>query len=298
MSVLHVDLDQGANKTLRRFKRLLRGHGVTASELGAARAQLAQRFEVDPRDMASFDVDEGEGLRLMSLDAAEMVRWRSAWIDAVRGYDCCFVDSLRRLAPFLDENDSRFSIVPDVLRDVSEAAQCVVVLLHHASNKAPAHRGAGPKPTAGTRGSSAIDGAAGSQLIIEPEGDLFRVTQTRAGEAKKLEPFFFAFEDDAQTGPGGVRGIRVVYQTAEQAKAPETAQKSAKLAEAAQKIALYVTRINVVERYGPMRKQVVGEVDGCRDKDLWTALDMMIHDGRLRVVKDGRNERLWTKAAQ
>lgn len=289
--VLHVDLDQGANKTLRRFKRLLRGLGVDAAIEGEARAQLGKRYQMDPRDIETFDVDEGEGLRLLSLDPAELARWRSALVDAVKGYDVAFVDSLRRLAPFLDENDSRFSIVPDMMREVSEAAQCVIVLLHHASNKAPAHRG--PKPAAGTRGSSAIDGAAGTQLLIEEDGDARRVTQSRAGEAAKLPAFYLAFQDDDQRGPGGIRGLRIIYQTPEQAHAPETAEKSAKLRAAAEKAIEYIRKINLVENYGPTRKQIVAEVQGCRDKDLWVVLDMMVKDGRATEEKDGRTVRLW-----
>ena len=38
---------------------------------------------------------------------------------SVAGFDVAFVDSLRRLAPFLDENDSRFSIVPDMMRPIT-----------------------------------------------------------------------------------------------------------------------------------------------------------------------------------
>jgi AAA domain len=300
MRVLHVDLDQGANKTLRRFRRLLRGHGVDALELSAARAQLAARFEVDPRDLGTFDVDEGEGLRLMSLQPEELARWRSAWIDAVRDYDVAFVDSLRRLAPFLDENDSRFSIVPDMIREVSEAAQCVIVLLHHASNKAPPRGGPGPKPAAGTRGSSAIDGAAGSQLVIEPEGQVYRVVQTRAGEAAKLAPFYFAFEDDEVPGPGGVRGIRVAYQTSEQATAPERSAKAARLRRLADACLVYIRKVNLgtanKQGYGPLRKQVVQNVEG-NDKGLYAALDLLVDDGLVIATKDGRLERLWLAPA-
>jgi len=281
--VLHVDLDQGAAKTLRRHRRLLRGLGVQLTAdppaddspesrkvrslaEGDARRQLGHLFGVDPHEIGTFHVDEGDGLALMSLQPEEIARWREAWIDAVRGFDVCFVDSLRRLAPFLDENDSRFSTVPDVLRVVSEAAQCVIVLLHHASNKvrqAPGARGA--KEPAGTRGTSAIDGAAGSQLVIEEDGDARKVTQRRAGEAAKIPPFWLSFIDDAQPGAGGIRGLRVVHQTREEAKAGDKQAKAGdKQAKAEtqrifiERILAYVQKINrgtaKVSGYGPTRK--------------------------------------------
>lgn len=293
--VLHVDLDQGATKTLRRYKRLLRGRGVTAIDEPTARRELAALAEMDPRDLGSFDVDEGEGLVLGSLAPEELARWRAAWIAACRGSDVAFVDSLRRLAPFLDENDSRFSVVPDTMRTVSEAAQCVVVLLHHASNKARSERGQ-PKPTAGTRGSSAIDGAAGTQLVIEEDGDFRRVTQTRAGEAAKLPAFHLAFDDDEVVGPAGIRGIRVVYRTPEQASEPRKEAKAERLRQLADRCLDYIRRINLGSAkksgYGPLRKQVVQAVEG-NDKGLYAALDMLVREELVREEKDGRAERLW-----
>ncbi len=279
--VLFVDLDQGANKTLRRFKRLLCGMGVTADDPEEARRQLAAVCRLEAEDLGTFDVDEGEGLRLGSLEAEELARWRAAWIAAVAGYDVAPVDSLRRLAPFLDENDSRFSVVPDVLRMVSEATGCVILLLHHASNKGRPDRKPGGAPSvAGTRGSSAIDGAAGTQLVIEEDDTGRRVTQTRAGEAVKLTPFYLAFEDGPATSDAP-RGLRVVYKTDEQINIPLKSAKSAKIRALADKCFEYVRKVNATESRGVSgKKAIVTSVDG-RDGDLYAAVQLLIDEKRL-----------------
>lgn len=221
-----IDLDLGVERTMRRFKRLSRGRGVTAKTEEGGRAQLASIYRVDPRDLGVLDFDGGEGLRLGSLDPEELNRWRRAWVDAVRGYDLVAVDSLRRLAPFLDENDSRFSVVPDVLRLVSEEAGAVILPLHHATNKAPQN---GRKRPPGSRGTSAIDGAAGSQFVIEDDDDngARTVTQIRAGDAGKIPPFCLVIEVDPP-GDDGEPGIRVVYRTMEQVKRRDQADDGGK----------------------------------------------------------------------
>lgn len=289
---LHVDLDQGRQKTLRRYQRLLRGAGVTALDEAEARRQLAAIGQVNPWDLGAFEVDEGEGLALMSLAPEELARWRAAWADAARGYDVVFIDSLRRLAPFLDENDSRFSLVPDVLRAVSEACEVVFILLHHASNRGGREKG--PKAPAQGRGTSAIDGAAGTQLTIEKEKDARRVTQGRGGEDAELEAFYLVFENDQEAGPGGMRGVRLKYRTAEQVKAPDKEAKAGKLRVVRERALAWIRETNLRKGYGPLRKNVVANVEG-KDTAIYSALDELIKEALVvEVQTDGEKvRRLW-----
>jgi len=292
--VLHVDLDQGVPKTLRRYQRLLRGLGVTAKDLATALAQLAGEHS-RAGELGRLEVDSGEGLVLTSLQPEEVARWFAAWVEALRGFDVVFVDSLRRLAPFLDENDSRFSIVPDTMRAISERARCVIVLLHHASNKARGGAPGQPKVTAGTRGTSAIDGAAGTQLMVEEDGDARRVTMIRAGEAAKVPPFYFAFNDVEHEG--GLRGLRIVYQTSEEARAPEKAEKAAKIRRIADRVWIHVREVNVKKGIGvPGRRAICNDVDG-RDASIYAAIQLLVDDGLLRETEEKQGgkkvQRIW-----
>ena len=291
--VLHVDLDQGARKTLRRYQRLLRGLGLRARDEREAVSMLssiAAKHGGDPTVVGSFEVDEGEGLALESLETDEKARWRAAWAQAARGFDAVFIDSLRRLAPFLDENDSKFSFVPDAMRILSEQLDVVFILLHHASNKRNGKGGA-PAPI-GTRGTSAIDGAAGTQLAIEKEKSARRVTQIRAGEAAELEAFYLEFQNDLPDADG-VSGVRLCYRTAEQAQAEEREKKSTKLLLMSERALAFIRKTNLQRRYGPTRTQVVANVDG-NDKALFAALDALVQEGHVVETKDARRVvRLW-----
>lgn len=299
--VLFFDLDQGSFKTRWRFKRLLRGIGAVGSSVDDARRELAAISRRPIDNLGSFEVDPGDGLRLLSLDATELSRWSAAWTAAVSGFDVAFVDSLRRLAPFLDENDSRFSLVPDTLRLVSEAAGCVIVLLHHASNKARPSRGGGqPPPAAGTRGSSAIDGAAGTQLLVEEEDEARRVTQTRAGDAAKLAPFYLAFEDDPPA-PDGIRPIRVVYKTLEQINAPIDAAKAGQVRAVAQKVIAFVRKENANGRGVASKRAIVEEIPG-KDSTIYAAIDLLLEEHSLvdvpvRDALGKKRSRFWCAAA-
>lgn len=293
---LFIDLDQGARKTLYRMKRLLRGHGVAAKTLDEARRQLATIYKLELDELGDFEVDEGEGLRLRSLDEDDLARWRAAWVEAVRGYHFCAVDSLRRLAPFLDENDSRVSLVPDILRGVAEETGCVILLLHHASKKRQDQQGR--QQTAGTRGSSAIDGAAGTQIVIEPEDEARRVTQVRAGEAAKIPAFYLAFEDAPPSEEDGLRGIRVVYKTLEQVRAPEKGAKQAKLRALAVRALGWIRSENLRGRGVRGKKQVVANLEG-NDGLIYAAVDLLLDEGAIVDVPERdpasgkKHPRLW-----
>jgi hypothetical protein len=89
------------------------------------------------------------------------------------------VDSLRAAAPSLEENDSRFRGVLDMLARVSEKTGVVVLLIHHARKP---QRGA-PAGAAkmAIRGSGAIFDACASVLVFEAEkGQATRVHHEKA----------------------------------------------------------------------------------------------------------------------
>lgn len=288
--VLHVDFDQGKGMTLRRYKRLLRGAGVQAEDPTSAREELALIAERRVGELGSYQVDPGEGLKLSSLD--DLQRWKGAWLEAVTGFDAVFVDSLRRLAPFLDENDSKFSIVPDTLREVSEERNVVIVLIHHATNKSTsATKGAAP----GSRGSSAIDAASGTQLSIERQKQGRKVVQIRSGEAAELEPFFLAFEAHVESGvPTSAQGVRIVYKTIEQARGPEKESKAAALVRTKERVLGYIAETNAKRGYGPLKTHVAQHVEG-KAAAIYAALDELIAEGAVQERKDAKLMRLWAR---
>lgn len=296
LKVLHVDLDQGAAKTKRRAQRLLVGAGVKLTTETDVAEQLARIGGVDVRSLGRIDIDTGEGLELGLLQLDELARWRSVLVAAFRGYDLVVIDSLRRLAPLLDENDSRFSEVMKALLVVSEEANAVILVLHHATNKAPggpARPGASaPKAPPTSRGSSGIDAGAGTQLAIQKDKGLRKVTQIRAGDTAEAAPFFLAFENDEGPGPLGVRGVRLVWRSNEEAKAPEKDAKASKLRKTAAELLKYIREKNLRKGYGPTRREVVEACEG-RDATKYAALELLASEKQIRTEKAARLERIW-----
>ncbi len=220
--VLHVDFDQGKAPTQKRIRRLLAGMSVTEADIATARAEVENRRGEPCADLLEVETDPRLRLMADKVNAKAVATFEAAWCRAVEGFDVVIVDSLRKLAPLLEENDSRFGEVPEALRRVSERMGVTIILVHHAGRRGT-DRG---KPlTEAGRGSSAIDGAAGSQLVIEPDGNaLRRVTLTReSAEADRPPPEPFCLElvwlrqDD-----GRPVGYRLEHRPAEQANPPES----------------------------------------------------------------------------
>ncbi len=169
---LYVDLDAGLDEVRNRLGRLIRGMGINDDEVARAREEIREHHGVDVEypieGLALSDVPNPGSLVLASYEQPALADFRAAWIELIRGFDLVLVDPMRDLAPFADENDSRIGAVPRELGAASRAAGAAIVLVHHAGRSAPAKRGQPAKvPQHASRGSSAIDGKAGSQLVFE-----------------------------------------------------------------------------------------------------------------------------------
>lgn len=131
MRVLFVDFEQGSFLTCRRFVQL-------AAALGLGPDALGDRLKV-----VVFPAD-----RLDQPGAAQV------WETECAGFDIVIVDTMRAAAPGLDENDSKFRIVLDILNWIADRHGVCFIVLHHFGKRIF------QEPTADAlRGSSAIKDA-------------------------------------------------------------------------------------------------------------------------------------------
>lgn len=133
--VLHIDVDQGRYATAMRYQLLARGRGLNLASL--------------PISCAFFDfaMSNKQGVNPEAVQALA---------NAVRGHALCIIDSLRGIAPGLDEQDSAFGDVLQALTQVSTVTNCAFVVVAHSGhdqNRA--------------RGTSAIQDRAGSVYQLE-----------------------------------------------------------------------------------------------------------------------------------
>lgn len=154
--VLHYDNEQGRNVTQRRYQRLAAGLGLDAGALGDLHIVCAPRLTLTTPG------------------------WEDELRRRVEGFGFWFGDSLRALCPALDENDSRIREPLDGLQRISEATGCVMSLLHH-RNKSTGGDGSDKM-----RGSTAINDAAQTVVMLEPATRGFNVA---AGKVRDGEPF-------------------------------------------------------------------------------------------------------------
>lgn len=129
-SVLHIDLDQGQRATQRRYQRLAAGLGLDLRAL--------------PLECSFFGLSLTRGDQVDTKAAQRLER-------SVRGVDLVIIDSLRALAPGIDENASEFGAVLGVLASITNAVGTTWLVLHHS----------GKSETGAVRGSSAIRDRAG-----------------------------------------------------------------------------------------------------------------------------------------
>jgi len=118
--VIHIDVDQGHYATAMRYQRLARG-------MGADLATLAL-------DCAFFDfaLSKKDGI---NPDAAKRLR------DVCQGRALCIIDSLRGVAPGLDEQDSAFGEVLQTLSEISGVTGCAFVVVAHSGHEQDRARG-------------------------------------------------------------------------------------------------------------------------------------------------------------
>jgi hypothetical protein len=152
-SVLHIDVDQGRRATASRYQQLARGRGLVLA--------------TQPIDLMVFQgylTSGGE----VNREAVQSLG------NACVGRALCVIDSLRGIAPDMDENSSEFGSVLQVLAEISNATEeacgtgCCFIVLHHegkpqqGSTRGNKHSG---------RGSSAIQDRAGAVWRLIPVED-------------------------------------------------------------------------------------------------------------------------------
>lgn len=145
-SVLHIDVDQGRRATTRRYQTLTQGRSDRV---------LAEL----PIDLVVFQGQLTAGAEINQQAVQDLA-------NAVEGRALCIIDSLRGIAPDMDENSSSMGAVLQVLSFITDASDCTFIVLHHEG-----------KPTQGSqrqgkhsgRGSSAIQDRAGAVWRLLPE---------------------------------------------------------------------------------------------------------------------------------
>lgn len=139
--VLHIDLDQGRGSVLNRYQLLAQGMGLKSSDA------------VDLQ-CAFFGLSLTRGDKIDADAVAKLER-------TVRGKTLVVLDSLRALAPGIDENASEFGGVLIELSKISSSTGATWLVIHHS----------GKSDGTAVRGSSAIRGAAGCIWhLTRPEG--------------------------------------------------------------------------------------------------------------------------------
>ncbi|MBN2196780.1 MAG: AAA family ATPase [Polyangiaceae bacterium] len=109
------------------------------------------------------------------------------------------VDTLRAASPGVDENDSTMRAGLDGLRRIAETTGCAFLVLAHAKKTSGAKTEVDPREQG--RGSSAIYDAADAVLHVRyVEGEPQRVSQTKARQGRRIEPFEVSVTDTANGG--------------------------------------------------------------------------------------------------
>ena len=224
--VLLVDFDAGERATKKRMQRLLAGHDVQQAALADAAREVAARRGEDVREL--FEVERDPRLQYAGekVNAKDTAAFERAWTAAVRGFDVVILDSLRKVAPSLDENDSRSGEVMAALGRVSDATGATILVVHHAGRSGPA---GGPKKRLQEqgRGTSAVDGHAGAQLVLTRDDDLRRCEigrEAQEADRKPPEPWYLDLVRVVDKH-GRPVGHRIEHRSAEQAKPPEAVER-------------------------------------------------------------------------
>jgi hypothetical protein len=183
----HIDGEQGRRLTCERDQRLARAMDIDPGELGD-RVQLLV--------MPTVRLDHPQALDL--------------WCKALDGFDLALFDSLRALAPSLEENSSDVRQPLDMLGAVSEKTGCATIVIHHA-RKPQKDQSGGAKMA--IRGSGAIFDAASSVLVFGGDKGKPVLVQHEKARSTGLPhaDFQLTVEDvTSHDGVDGRWGLRVV----------------------------------------------------------------------------------------
>jgi hypothetical protein len=270
LRVLWIDLEQGKQTTLLRFKR------------------LALAMELTPDDLQDkLDV-------LISPEVSE----ESKLARLFSGYDLAVVDCYRVLAAGVDENSSAAREPLDACARASEKTNCAVMVIHHGRKAAENNRG-GTRDV--TRGSSAIQDACDAVFYLdrdteESEGPIAcSCVKVPRATGKCPKPWTLTIEDcDLYYSADDVArdaGLRVVGRRED--------KNDTFLAEAIQNRS-YTERIKleVIAQFRKCPTQPGADTlavrMGRKAANVRAALLSLIDDGLVRVEGEGRNRHhLW-----
>lgn len=200
--VLHVDLEQGARLTTRRYQRLAAATGV---------------------DLASV----GDGLMVAAMPRIRLTAEHTdAWRELMAGRELIVVDSLRAAAGGADENDSTIRGCLDMLGMLSEETGCRALVIVHA--RKPSGEDAGDARYS-IRGSSAIYDACDAVYVLSAaKGEPILLEQAKAREVgEPIEDLCLVIED-VTSGDDAKAGVRIAVHGAELVRERREAAETAK----------------------------------------------------------------------
>lgn len=237
--VLHIDVDQGRYATSLRYQLLARGRKMDLASL--------------PIDCAFFNfaMSDKHGI---SLDSARALR------DACIGRALCIIDSLRGIAPGLDEQDSSFGDVLQALSQISAITGCAFAVVAHSGHDQDR-----------TRGTSAILDRAGTvyqlQQHKEPNGEGWV-----SWEQKKRSEFargeFIRFKTVMDRTPDGLNEqtkIFIPQAEKKQGERPEETVQRIVLAELEKFAAKGLTQGQLIEQLSHIQMRRERKVECIRD---------------------------------
>ncbi len=159
--VVHLDWDQGP-LTIRRYQRLARAKGIDLESLG-------DKIRVSCLPDAYLEGEDGE----------------SAMMRICKGKAVCAIDAFRGAFPKADENSSTVREYVDMLKRVSVATDCAIILICHSRKM-----GADKDVRSSLRGSGSIFDAADTVFMVDGAGKFSVVHNTKARVDGQLRETF------------------------------------------------------------------------------------------------------------
>lgn len=140
------------------------------------------------------------------LDAASFARFRETLFR--HRAELCFVDSLRRAAPGLDENDSRaVSLLFTALREIAAELRVTIVVVHHPRKPVGDAR---VEALYAARGSGDLIGSVDSYLFYRKlAGGLVRLEHGKARRGREHEPVHFRIVEDDESGAPRIEEVTI-----------------------------------------------------------------------------------------